>query len=217
MDIEWYVILFRLFLAVILGGTIGIEREMHGHPAGLRTHVLVTLASCLAMLISRYGFNQTGDPARIAAQVVSGIGFLGAGAIIHDKGDIKGITTAATLWVAAIIGLAAGDGFLIGAIGTTLIALLVLTIFIYIEKYLGKKNFHIVIICKADTPVLESILAICNSKKVSIKNIEANIIQYGEIRSLKFSADFDKETPRELIEKTMLEINDQLQPLSISM
>ena len=96
MVIEWYVILFRLILAVILGGAIGIERELHGHPAGLRTHVLVTLASCLAMLVSKYAFNNIGDPGRVAAQVVSGIGFLGAGAIIHDKGDIKGITTAAT-------------------------------------------------------------------------------------------------------------------------
>lgn len=217
MDIEWYVVLFRLFLAVILGGIIGLERELHGHPAGLRTHVLVTLASSLAMLVSKYGFSGVGDPGRLAAQVVSGIGFLGAGAIIHDKGDIKGITTAATIFVAAIIGLATGAGFVIGACIATLIALLVLTIFIYIEKYLGKKNYHIVIICKADEPVLENILAICNSHKVTIKNIEANIIQYGEIRSLKFSADFDKENDRNTVEKTILEISEKLNPLSISL
>lgn len=217
MGIEWYIILFRLVLAVLLGGAIGIERELHGHPAGLRTHVLVTLASCLAMLVSKYSFGGVGDPGRIAAQVVSGIGFLGAGAIIHDKGDIRGITTAATIFVAAIIGLSAGSGFLLGAIGTTLITIIVLTIFIYIEKLIGKKIHHIVIICEANIPVIESILAICNSMQVKLTNIESSIIQYGEIRSIKFSADFDKETSKELIEKIMLQINDKLKPLSISM
>ena len=217
MDIYWYEILLRLFLAIILGGAIGLERELHGHPAGLRTHVLVAIASALAMLISKYGFEGLGDPGRLAAQVVSGIGFLGAGAIIHDRGDIKGITTAASLWVVAILGLAIGAGFYIGAIGTTLMALIVLTLLVHLEKTIGSKQDHIIIICKADEPVIESILAICNSKNLSLKNIEANIIEYGEIRSLKFTADFEKGSDKKLIEEAIIEINDKLQPLSISM
>ena len=216
MEIEWFEILVRLLLAILLGGAIGLERELHGHPAGLRTHVLVAIASSLAMLVSKYGFS-SGDPGRLAAQVVSGIGFLGAGAIIHDRGDIKGITTAATLWVVAILGLAVGAGFYIGAIGTAIMSLIVLTILVHFEKTLGSKRDHIVIICKADKPVLEEILAICNSKQLVLKNIEANIIEYGEIRSLKFCADFDKGSDKALVEQAILEINDKLQPLSISM
>ena len=110
----WYEIVFRLFLAIILSGIIGFERELHGRPAGLRTHVLVALGAALVMLISIDGFGGSGDPARLAAQVVSGIGFLGAGAILRDGGDIKGITTAATLWIVGMIGLACGNGYYVG-------------------------------------------------------------------------------------------------------
>ncbi len=103
-------IITRLVLAAVIGGLIGIEREFKNRPAGLRTHVLVSLGSALIMLISIDGFtnivNQTGDPARLAAQVVSGIGFLGAGTIMRTENSINGLTTAASLWVAAGIGLA---------------------------------------------------------------------------------------------------------------
>ncbi|HBL37110.1 MAG TPA: methyltransferase, partial [Firmicutes bacterium] len=100
-------------VATLLGAVIGLEREQHGRPAGLRTHILVALGSCLIMLVSIYGFpSGTGsDPARLAAQVVSGIGFLGAGTILRDGTSIRGLTTAASLWVVAGIGLAAGTGF----------------------------------------------------------------------------------------------------------
>ena len=104
----------RVVLAILLGFVLGIEREMYKRPAGLRTHILVCIASCLIMLVSMYGFD-SGDPARVAAQVVSGVGFLGAGAIMReDKGNgIKGITTAATIWMSAMIGLACGNGFIL--------------------------------------------------------------------------------------------------------
>ena len=113
---EWWEIVLRLVLAVVLSGIIGFERELHGRPAGLRTHILVCVGAALVMLISIDGFGGSGDPARLAAQVVSGIGFLGAGAILRDGGDIKGITTAATLWIVGMIGLACGNGYYIGAI-----------------------------------------------------------------------------------------------------
>lgn len=216
MTIEWYEILIRLFLAIILGGAIGLERELHGHPAGLRTHVLVSVASALAMLVSKYGFvGYTGDPARLAAQVVSGIGFLGAGAIIHDRGDIKGITTAATLWVVAIVGLATGNGFYTGALGTTIMSIVVLIFLRHLEKYLGNKHDHVVIVCDAGLPVLETILNICASNNLEVKNIDASIIEYGQIKSLKFSADFNKNADKALVEKTILEITEKLHPFSI--
>lgn len=107
--IEWNFIL-RIFVAGILGGVIGFEREFRAKEAGVRTHFIVALGSALFMIISQYAFKGQFDHARVAAQVVSGIGFIGAGVIIFQKNVIRGITTAAGLWVAAAIGLACGAG-----------------------------------------------------------------------------------------------------------
>ncbi|HEV8489487.1 MAG TPA: MgtC/SapB family protein [Candidatus Limnocylindrales bacterium] len=102
----------RLLLAAALGALIGVEREIHGHPAGMRTHLLVALGAAIFTVLSIYGFGQPGqaglDPSRIAAQIVSGIGFLGAGAILKEGATIRGLTTAASLWATAAVGLAAG-------------------------------------------------------------------------------------------------------------
>lgn len=115
----------RLILSLVLGGIIGFEREMNQHAAGFRTNILVCIGSTLIMLLSVYGFNAFVDepnvridPARLAAQVISGIGFLGAGTIIRTGTSVKGLTTAATLWVMAAIGLAVGAGFYFPAILT---------------------------------------------------------------------------------------------------
>ena len=121
-------ICFRLLLAAVFGGCIGAERGRHGRPAGLRTHTLVSVGACISMMIGLYcvekiGFNV--DPLRIAAQVVSGIGFLGAGTIISDQNaHITGLTTAAGLWTTACIGLAIGLGFYLGAVMSFFIILL---------------------------------------------------------------------------------------------
>lgn len=125
----------RLLLAVVLGGVIGIEREMREWAAGLRTHMLVCLGAALAMIVSTYGFfdvlGEEGvmlDPSRIAAQVVSGIGFLGAGTILFLQREqvIRGLTTAAGLWAVAAIGLAAGSGMYVAAVLATAVAWLVM-------------------------------------------------------------------------------------------
>jgi len=131
-------IMLRLMLSVILSGLIGLERQIHRRTAGLRTHILVSLGSCLIMLTSLYIFdiykNQVSlDPARIAAGVITGIGFLGAGAILREREQIKGLTTAASLWIVAGIGLAVGCGFYNAAIFTTLLALVVLFFLRYAE------------------------------------------------------------------------------------
>jgi len=117
----------RLLLAAALGAAIGYQRERTGKPAGLRTHVLICLGAALFTVASSYGFGAATDPARVAAGIVTGIGFLGAGAIIRSgEGIVVGLTTAATIWVVAAIGLAAGTGlYLISAV-TTAIALIVL-------------------------------------------------------------------------------------------
>ena len=124
--------LLRLLIAAGLGGAIGLERELRDHEAGFRTHLLVSLGACVFTLVSAYGWrdwtfsNSSGivyDPTRIAAQIVTGIGFLGAGAIIVRGISVRGLTTAATLWVVAAIGMAAGTGYYAVGIGAALLVL----------------------------------------------------------------------------------------------
>ncbi len=129
----------RLAIAFILGGIIGLEREKKGARAGLRTHILVCMGSSLIMLTSLYVFEiyegrGVVDPARIAAGVVTGIGFLGAGTIIRSSERIKGLTTAASVWISAAIGLAVGCGYISAAIITTAIVYFSLSILKRIEK-----------------------------------------------------------------------------------
>ena len=123
----WQVTL-RLGIAALLGGAIGVERELRDREAGIRTHLLVSMGSALFTLISAYGFHEfltsgdavvRADPTRIAAQIVTGIGFLGAGAIIREGLSVRGLTTAATLWVVAAIGMACGAGWYWPAVATT--------------------------------------------------------------------------------------------------
>jgi putative Mg2+ transporter-C (MgtC) family protein len=113
--------LARLLLAVALGAAIGYERERAGKPAGLRTHGMVCLGAALFTLVSIFGFGGTGDPTRIAAQVVTGIGFLGAGAILHRHHTVEGLTTAASLWVTAAVGLAIGAGMVFMSMAVTVL------------------------------------------------------------------------------------------------
>ncbi|TCS94239.1 MgtC/SapB family protein [Hazenella coriacea] len=145
--IPYWEITLRLFLAGLLGGLVGWERERNNHPAGFRTHILVSLGSALIMLISIYGFpsfmGEPGvrfDPSRISAQVVSGIGFLGAGTILRHGFSVSGLTTAASLWVVAGIGLAVGTGFMYGAILTTLLVLFSLELLNRLESMISKKR-----------------------------------------------------------------------------
>ena len=119
----------RLAIAMLLGGVIGFEREYRAKDAGFRTHFLVALGSALFCIVSQYGFGfELKDSSRVAAQVVSGIGFLGAGTIIFQKNVVRGLTTAAGLWVTAAIGLACGTGMYLPAIVTTLMVLIGLEI-----------------------------------------------------------------------------------------
>lgn len=152
----------RLLLASLLGGLIGLERELHGRPAGFRTHLLVSLGAALFVEVSinfyrvygnfSGGFPVGVDPGRVAAQVVTGIGFLGAGAIIREKGSIRGLTTAACLWVAAAIGVACGAGMFMISLMVTAIALMSLLVLKQVEGVLNKDTYQQVTVVSADLP-----------------------------------------------------------------
>ncbi len=121
------VVLFRLLLAVLLGGAIGLHRELHGKPAGFRTHILVCMGSTLFTLIS-LSMPSPADVSRVAANIVVGIGFLGAGSIFRSHNHVAGLTTAADLWVVAAVGIAIGTDYITVAVAATAIVLGVLTV-----------------------------------------------------------------------------------------
>ncbi len=174
-------ITIELICAAVFAGLIGWEREYRGHAAGLRTHILVSLGACLIMIISvsAPAFNgvTTRDPARLAAQVVSGIGFLGAGTIIQTGTDIKGLTTAATIWLCGAIGLAAGSGYFSGAIIATAVSLITLILLTKIEVKINKRLPRIILLLQSETPVLKDIVELSNAYDIEVRNIHSNIVK----------------------------------------
>ncbi len=143
-------IIFRLLLAAILGAIVGAEREKASWFAGLRTHMLVCIGSTLIMIVSQYGFQDVLrkdlivlDPSRVAAQVVSGMGFLGAGTILFWRNRIRGLTTAASLWAVAGVGLSIGGGLYLAAITTSILVLIVLSIIKPLENIFFKKKQYV--------------------------------------------------------------------------
>lgn len=130
----------RLTAGLVLGAVIGFERELHRQPAGFRTHSLVALGAALFTIVSAYGFTgDSVDPTRIAAQIVSGIGFIGAGTILQYRGNIRGLTTAASLWSVAAIGTAAGSGLIVMAVVGTILILVVLAVLDRIEAFATRR------------------------------------------------------------------------------
>ena len=135
-------VLMRLIVATLLGGLVGMERQIHHKPAGLRTHILVSIGACMCMIVGisiNKEFGDGIDPSRIAAQVVSGIGFLGAGTIMVTKASVKGLTTAASIWATSALGLAIGNGMFFAASVAAVIMVTVLLVFEFIEEKLALK------------------------------------------------------------------------------
>lgn len=142
-EVTWLAVILRILVAFILGGALGMERGLKQRPAGLRTYMLVCVGACMIMLTNQYIFQAfgTGDPVRMGAQVVSGIGFLGAGTIIVTKhSQIKGLTTAAGLWAAAAVGLATGIGFYEAAVAGALMIFLTLTVLSRLDARMHRKT-----------------------------------------------------------------------------
>ena len=151
MNMITYEFVLRLFVAAMLGGVIGLEREYRAKEAGFRTHFLVALGSGLFMILSQFGFDDvlahyeqvSLDPSRIASQVVTGIGFIGAGTIIFQKHVVRGLTTAAGLWVTSAIGMTAGAGMYVLSIATTVLVLLCLEALYFILQHFGTRNITV--------------------------------------------------------------------------
>ena len=156
-------LLAKLVLAVVLGGAIGLERELKGKPAGLRTNILIcvgaTLLTDVSISVSLLNGSRIGDPARLAAQIVSGVGFLGAGTIMQSSGTVTGLTSAATIWVVAAIGIAIGSGNYVGAAGAAILVTVVLAWLGRVEHRIKRirRVTHLTVRTKPGTP-LEAIM-----------------------------------------------------------
>ncbi len=180
-----------LLLAAGLTFIIGFEREYHGHAAGLRTHLLVGLGSALIMVISVYGFSSdlfpTRDPARLAAQVISGIGFLGAGTIVQTGIDVKGLTTASTLWLVMAIGLAAGSGNFVIAIFATVLSFFILVAMRKVERFASRKNPVLMIVVPTDKAVLKDVLLVASRYSVTVRETRSEIVLYQGMQALRIT------------------------------
>lgn len=202
-----YEIFVRLFVAMILGGLIGIEREGIRRPAGLRTHILVCISSSLIVLSGiflSYSFIDTVsiDPSRLGAQVISGIGFLGAGTILKVNNGVKGLTTAASLWSVAGIGIACGMGFYWGAIICTTLILFSLLVFGRIERFIKTRDHELCleISCENKSNNLEEIINAINEKKINIKSMDTNILKSENLLELIIVVALPRDSkPQEII------------------
>ena len=210
-----------LLLCVVLVGLIGIEREKRGRSAGLRTHLLVGVGSTILMIISIYGFpkvfQEHRDVARLAAQIITGVGFLGAGAIIHGSSGIKGLTTAGTIWASMAIGLACGSFNFILALGGTLLIILVLTVFKKIESKLTKKNPTIILTVGVDQPVLNKIIEVGHKHNCTINNVFTSKVEGSnpELLEICFQANFYEKTSN--VTELMSDLEQEIKPASINL
>ena len=167
MTIDWNLIL-RLLLAGVMGGLIGLERELRAKEAGFRTHFIVALGSALFMIISQFAFSGRFDAARVAAQVVSGIGFIGAGVIIFQKNVVRGVTTAAGLWVAAAIGLACGAGMFDVAGAAALMTVLCLELLHFFHLRYGEKVVDLTLKSQGNQDLL-AVLDVLKAEKINVE------------------------------------------------
>ena len=187
-ELDFFAITLRLCLAVVCGGMIGIERSIKHRPAGFRTHILICLGAAMTTLTSQYmliTMNMFTDVSRLGAQVIAGIGFIGAGTIIVTKSQsVKGLTTAAGLWTAAIIGLVCGAGFAELAIFVTLMVLFAEVVLSRVEsKFVRKVNDVNIYIEYTRAAAIEEIYAILREKKINVSNFEISRVHGSESKN----------------------------------
>lgn len=211
--------ILRITIAAVLGGIIGLEREYRSKEAGFRTHFLVALGSALFMVISAYGFDgalispeHRLDVSRIAAQVVTGIGFIGAGTIIFQKHMVKGLTTAAGLWVTAAIGLTCGGGMYLLAISSTVLVLISLEAFNWILHRFGKRIINVVF----TSPTQEDIRKILDNLRNDGMELDSYSMKETHIASgVVYRVNMDIKIKRDKYEMRIIDLMDQFDGVSI--
>ena len=180
-------LVLSLLSATIFGGILGYQREINGHSAGFRTRVLISLGSALIMILSIYAVpgEATRDPMRLAAAGVTGVGFLGAGAIIKNGISVKGLTTSATIWVTMAIGMACGAGFFVIGTFTTIIALIALITFKHIENWASKNNTNIMVVVNPDCPVFKYLISLLEKYEITYKDFDTTLAETNEKEVLR--------------------------------
>ena len=210
LSVENYIVLnlyivCRLVLASILGSIIGLVRGRLNRPAGIRTHMIVCMASTLVMLLGiEMGKLSDIDVTRLAAQVVSGIGFLGAGAILKDGFSVRGLTTAATLWVVACVGLAVGGGFYLGAIFTTVFVFLSLK-FMGSSSVKSKSSYISVLVHSVDSTVEEIKIVLVNAG-IHISDVALCKVEQSDLKEIRFYGTIDNKVNTESLILDLLKI-----------
>lgn len=200
LNLDIWQVLLRLACSLVIGLVIGLEREYTHRPAGMRTHILVSLGACAVMMTGQFIFAQyrqygaTSDPARLAAQVISGVGFLGAGTIMREGANVKGLTTAASLWAVACLGIAAGGGYYTIALAGMAFVFVALTIFEYLQRVLvhprsGTREY--IAETQDVAAVLQTVTSLAQKNKCEIRNLQAER-QTGGIYQLSFQAEFGR-------------------------
>ncbi len=179
-----FLITAKLVLAILCGGAIGFERELSRKAAGLRTNVLICMGSALFMIISRHigGGAPYTDPARLVAQVVTGIGFLGAGVILQARGSITGLTTAATIFIVAAVGIAIGDGMFAAALLSTALIIVVLVVLRRVERFVLRRQrmFHYSLKTRDPAQLLESLLDLLERQHLQLEDFDVDNNAEGE-------------------------------------
>ena len=202
-EVTYLAVVLRIMSAILVGGLLGLERGMKKRPAGMRTYMLVCVGACLIMLTNQYVYQYfgTGDPVRMGAQVVSGIGFLGAGTIIVTKhSQIKGLTTAAGLWTCAIVGLAIGAGFYEGGLIATALVLLSELVISNLEYTFMRRHPEINVYLEfRSRSVLETVFDGLKKDNVKVRNLEITRTKEKDVMnsSAIFTLRFQKAVPAE--------------------
>lgn len=202
MVISQVEILLRLLLSAGLGALVGFERESHGQSAGLRTHMILAVGATLAMTLSinlAFQFLPAGggDPTRLAAQVISGIGFLGAGAILRYGASIRGLTTATSLWTLAVVGLAVGAGEYLVATATTIVLLIILSLMEMLEKHLKLAQIHTPLMVNGKDGILkiDALEALLKKHKIEASELFVSKNLRKETVTLRVMVQMSKKTP----------------------
>jgi putative Mg2+ transporter-C (MgtC) family protein len=168
-------LLVQLVLASVVGGAIGLERELKGKPAGLRTNILICIGATLYTVLSVQMGSAVGDTTRIAGQIITGVGFIGAGTILHTRGAVTGLTSAATIWVVAAIGMALGSGHYVEALGASLLVMVVLTGLAPLEQLVAERSSltRLVVHARPTPDALEAIASLVKRTGLELERSEA--------------------------------------------